>query len=174
MAYTHRARPFLCSRLVMSNQEQIVGKHITNSIYLFPFPTSTQQGSLIVMLRSTLFTFLYSYSYSYTCTCSTLRTKSQKPSRCNGTVLYMSGILYACVGLPDTSTYILCVPLRQSGHGEDGKIWLLEDAVARWQRTILLQQKSRVRIITFACEKEVNHYSVHTSYEYLQYFFGQQ
>ena len=46
--------------------------------------------------------------------------------------MYMSGILYACVGLPDTSTYILCVPLRQSGHREDGKIWLLEDAVARW------------------------------------------
>ena len=172
MAYTHRARPFLCSRLVMSNQEQIVGKHITNSIYLFPFPTPTQQGSLIVMLRSTLFTFLYSYS----CTRAHVRAVlcAQKPSRCNGTVLYMSGILYACVGLPDISTYILCVPLRQSGHREDGKIWLLEDAVARWQRTILLQQKSRVRIITFAYEKEVNHSSVHTSYEYLQFFFGQQ
>ena len=74
MAYTHRARPFLCSRLVMSNQEQIVGKHITNSIYLFPFPTPTQQGSLIVMLRSTLLTFLY--SYSCTRACSTLRTKT--------------------------------------------------------------------------------------------------
>ena len=168
MAYTHRARPFLCSRLVMSNQEQIVGKHITNSIYLFPFPTPTQQGSLIVMLRSTLLTFLYSYSCTRGVLCA------QKPSRCNGTVLYMYGILYACVGLPDTSTYILCVPLRQSEHLEDGKIWLLEDAVARWQRTILLQQKSRVRIITFAYEKEVNHSSVHTSYEYLQYFFGQQ
>ena len=77
MAYTHRARPFLCSRLVMSNQEQIVGKHITNSIYLFPFPTPTQQGSLIVMLRSTLFTFLYLYSYSCTRACSTLRTKTE-------------------------------------------------------------------------------------------------
>ena len=78
------------------------------------------------MLRSTLLTFLYSYSCTRAVLCA------QKPSRCNGTVLYMSGILYACVGLPDTSTYILCVPLRQSGHREDGKIWLLEDAVARW------------------------------------------
>ena len=77
MAYTHRTRPFLCSRLVMSNQEQIFGKHITNSLYIYIFisiPNSNTTRIFDCYAAQYIIDILVLVLVH---TCSTLRTKTE-------------------------------------------------------------------------------------------------